>query len=418
MKRLINIFFVVMILTGCSTYNLKPYETEDVDLSIERGKEIITERKNDIEVSFFASNDKQYYLHSVLIENYSSKGVFFDDANIKLYQGNIESDFWEEIPIYTAEEYYDKVKAESNFMLGLLAVSAIISSVDAGYSSSTTSGSFNSYTSNVSGTFNASTSTYDATAAQIQRIATQQQLSNFVDSSEAEIKNLEQSLLYSSDIASGSSYWGVVFSQKADGPDYKFTITIQGEQYEFYYFRDDREEIINPYIDKIRIQQAIYYSYSQKNEIGVGYGFFSPTIPGFSISAGCHLPDYQSYKYSSLEYVDESGEVQGGYGDYIFTGDQVQFSAEGSIKVNSKIAPYTWISGGIGISSLTDYLLADHYFLSGYYYDTRWVPKESGISVTPKAGVDILFGHWFLSGGVLFDDAWNVGYEIAGGISF
>lgn len=418
MRLIVGVLISLLILNGCASYDLRPYETDGIDISVERGKEIMSDKKNNIQVSLLLSNDDQYYRHSVLIENYTLKDIFLNDADIRLYQGNIEKNNWQEIPIFAAEYYYDKVEKEKNFMLFLLAFSAALSSVDAGYSYSNTSGSFRSYSSNISGTYSANTRTYNPAVAQIQRMATQQQLTSYVNSSEAELHDLEESLLYSSDIDSNSSYWGVVFSPKADGPDFKFVITVENEKYEFFYYRDDREEIINPFIDKDRKQYVIYYSFSQKNELGIGYGTFYPTKTGYSISLGCHLPDYQSYRFSSLEYVDDSGEVQGGYGEYIFTGDEVQFSTEASVRINTKIAPYIWVNGGVGISYLKDFLLADHYSIFGDFYDTRWITKEFAISVAPKLGIDVLYGPFFFSGGAFVGDSWNIGYEFSGGISF
>lgn len=401
---------------GCQTYGLKAYVEEDDEYSLNRGKEIVTEREGDIAVSIISEHEDSYHKHSIQIANSRNEMVSFNDQNIRMYQGDYRKKTWEPITVYTAEEYYSKIQRSNNITAVLLALSAIANSATAGQSTSYTSGSYSSYSGLGSGRFSVYTRTYDPAAAYLQQQAAQQQLMSFVSNSEAQLDNLENCLLYSSDIPPETTYCGIVYSKAEKGPDYKLTLEIDNSDFDFYYFRDDREEIVHPYGEKHRPQHAVYYANESERPWGIGYGYYSLKT-GFNVFLEFSYPDYGEYGTPSYESIDVNGEVDG-IGEYSLTGETLEQGYTLGVKINQKVSPHTWTSWGIGFDIDRTCHLAEHFYSTGTYWDTRWINGDPTLSLSPRIGVDLLWGHFLVSPELIWRGFSDIQFGASGGVVF
>lgn len=140
------------------------------------------------------------------------------------------------LSVYSCEQYMKKVRraqAWESFAVGL---AEGLSTVNAGYSTSTTN-SF-AYGSSSSGNSlysasSSSTTTYDANAAYQARILSQQRMSDFSDNQWNELKSKQMGYLKKNTIYPGESIQGYVHIKRISGIAIYITININNAEYNF-----------------------------------------------------------------------------------------------------------------------------------------------------------------------------------------
>jgi hypothetical protein len=384
------IILLIPVFVGCTTYSLVSRVDQGQEKSVVRGETMVTDKINNIGVTLLVRRVDKYHKHSVLIENYNNEKIFFNEKYVKVYQGNIESNTWKEIKTYTAGQFYEKRKNEIEGKASSMAFTADIKQI------------FNSSENELS--------------ASIKRIADQQQINRFVDSGSNELSNLQETLLYSSDIPPFSSYWGVVFSKDALGPDYKIVIYVEGQQFNFFYSRADREEFIDRYSEKDRAQHLVFFKVSHDDINGLGYGFYPQRI-GFSLALMGEEADFGDYESTDSVTINANGEVEG-TGTYDFSGDTLVSVGGIDLEINTKISKFMWLNAGIGFNKHDTYMLFDHYDTSGEFNERRWILKDYELSFDPKIGLDVLYGHFFIKSGLVLSDLHDLGVEFGLGYVF
>jgi len=170
------------------------------------------------------------------VKNYRSEAVSVDDSTVMLEESGLP------LKVYHAEEYYKKRHNEIVAGAVLMAVSAAMSTANAGYSTSTTYGSYsrNDYYHNSRGTYTSTTTTYDPTAAAIERDIAFSNVSQFAKGGRAELDFLKSSLFFPSDIEPNGEYFGIIVADfgRRESSTMDLTISFGGASFSFTFDKE------------------------------------------------------------------------------------------------------------------------------------------------------------------------------------
>ena len=281
-KIIINLLLTLSMFTIYSyDFNLQGIKTENNTFTFYRGNSIQTVQNEKFLISMQANNTDEGIQFCTSITNYSGENLFFDDNCIKVYQGDHGTNKWEPIEYLTANEYYKKQKSIATANAIITGISLGLAAANAGYSTYRGSGYYLGYR------YTYSARVYNPTEAMIALQNSQIALNNVAQKNGNWLDYLQNNLLYSSDIPAGDNYNGVFYTSKKRGPDYKVVFEItDNDIFEFYFRRDDRDEILNPWKDKRRNRHCVvagispigqhgslYYEWNRAKGVGVYTGF-------------------------------------------------------------------------------------------------------------------------------------------------
>jgi hypothetical protein len=161
---------------------------------------------------------KSEIMVKVTVRNNSTEELFLKDTDFKV-ENSYDGVVWEELKVYSSEEYYSKEKTAYTVGAVLLVLSATADTATAGYGTASTSGSVygtSSYGS-YSGTYSGTTSYYDPAAAELAAQRNAEMVSQYAQEGQGWLQLLEENLFYSKDLQPGEAYFGLVFSKKGRG---------------------------------------------------------------------------------------------------------------------------------------------------------------------------------------------------------
>lgn len=398
---------LMVMLAGCTTYELIPLDTGGEQLHYERGRALVTKTAGGIDVSHAVSVDESSFEHVFLIENKSGAAIFFDEDAMRFYSGNHETGRWELQEFRSAQDFYTHQERTSVLVTGLLFFTAVSGMFDDDPGVLTAT----EFTAPGGLSVRSEVSFLHA----CNRMDLLLDLAEYVDLSESSLEQLHDSLLFSSEIPDGGSHMGIVYTEAAQGPDFRIEALIEGEVYDFYFFRSDREEILDPYAEKHRDRYTLSFKRSSSQELGLSWGYH-PEGTGFSLAAGFHLPELGSYGRPLMLEVTETGEVLGS-GAFVQK-DAAEYLKVGvDLKINRKVSSYSWLNAGIGVNYREEYRLYERYHDTGIYRDTSWLRIGESFSFSPKAGVDILYGPCCISPAAVYEDLSGWIFEIGAGLA-
>jgi hypothetical protein len=420
-----SIFFSVTIFTvlgamSCATYYIRP--TSDLntgEIHLDRGVEYVVQRRGDIGLIIAAArvdNEIQFFAS---IKNFSDRRIRFTDDAIAFVQGYDPQSQWADLRTYTAREYYDKERTEYITGAVLLAVAAAADTASAGYGNASSSGSFSGTAGGSSywGTYRSSTEFYDPAAAQLAIANNQREAASYANRGETWLTFLEDNLLWPSDIAPDGEYSGFVYAENGGGPRYHLQMEIDDKDFDLYFERSDLSEMRNPEVLQARPRWGIKYSFTPLTPLGGEIAYYRTDGIGGYAGFRASLVEYGSYD-TGYESVGANNVVDG-VGDYTFRSEEVTQFWEPYAGLNFHLTGPLWIKAGATVLLADRYTLADHYFSTGTYWDTRWIQNvPMGIAVGPQVSIDFLLNPIQLGIGVIAPGFETVQVDITGGITF
>lgn len=308
-------------LTSCtSLFEFENVKTTDNDISIDRGNSFQTVQNNDIAVSLHGKNveDESEACIVAGIRNKSRVGAYqFNDSNVTVYEGNVDTDKWNKILNWDASSYYKEAKSEAASREFFQAVSGVLNVANASWE--------------------AQSSEYSTTNTDvlITSLVENQKMRNIVDADQHQLSFLEDNLLYNSDIRANETYNGVFFFPvNNDYPDYKVTYADNySKPLDFYFNRSDRAEILNPWLDQSRPRFSLVVEQAPSLEVTSLTMHYSKS-KGLGYYNG--LDFYYMTKDNSTSLTATDKPKLFGFG-YSFGG-------------NIKVAPYSWLFMGFDVA--------------------------------------------------------------------
>ena len=233
-------------LLSCTSFELIP----DADLSTsgtimrtERGQRSLVTAVDDFVVTIRPETVGNKFFMHVLIHNTGEEYVSVGEDMFSFIESKNESGPWKPVYLYTAKEYYNKREREIVAGRILTLVSAVLTSVDAGTSTSYTSGSYQSstygrrryYTSR--GSYSSTTTTYDSTKAALERDIAFRNVREYTNSSQEELDYLKETLFFDNDISADSEYYGTVVMEQGSrtAEHYVFKMQVGNSAFHFQF---------------------------------------------------------------------------------------------------------------------------------------------------------------------------------------
>lgn len=351
-KKDLSILFIsilcIVIFNSCSsTFSFENVVSDQNTLTLERGKVFQTIEKDDLEVSLYAKdvvNETEATIVAKIVNSSETEDYDFDDSFISIYQGNIDDDKWNLVREWNAKSYFKSAKDAATSKAFWRVLDGIIDISRTRESCSTTisSTTYMDSTSTVSYTTSYSSDEYSAIFLPLNT------MDQVLDYNYKSLSFLESHLLYPSTIKSDCYYTGVLYFPVDNAyPDYKVMYKDESnEPLNFYFNRSDREEILNPYLDKSRERNGAILSLSSNfDRMDLMMINSSANLFGFYSGISMYNP--------SVEITElEVGQFQG-----------VGFETGLSLK----LFPYTWLLGGMDFAKGVTIPMGENDFSEFYY---------------------------------------------------
>jgi len=234
--------FPVLLLVSCATYSFVPLENPSIKLSRDRGNITPIYVDDLLGVSVVPKIIKSYLSLQIIVRNNSNANLYMADSFFNCYisKDNVN---WKQIKRYSSKEFYKK--EYDSYIAGavLMAISAGLNSVSAGYGNSKTSGRFYGYSSNgtVAGTYDSNTTYYDPVAAELARQRNQANIESYASNGKQWLAFLENNLFYDKDIAPAEMYSGLVFADFEPQTYLKISISINGTDKAVFVYKVEKD---------------------------------------------------------------------------------------------------------------------------------------------------------------------------------
>jgi hypothetical protein len=237
---------VVLLFSSCVSYQMIPVESEDTIIRTNRGSQILISSRDVITVAASAEiTEKKVYLH-LLVKNNTDQFCGVNDADVKLIEWSEETGT-RSLYVYHADEYYQKRRKEIITGQVLMAISAALSSFNAGYSTYNTYGNDNysgydrsGYYSGF-GSYTGTATVYSSSQAALEREIAFSRAQNYINGGNAELEYLKNTLFYPSEIAPHDEYYGIIVAEMGatSSSQMEYTIVIAGERIVLRFNKED-----------------------------------------------------------------------------------------------------------------------------------------------------------------------------------
>ena len=228
---------LVLLFSSCVSYQMIPVESEDTTIRTNRGSQILMSSRDAITVAASAEiTGKKIYLH-LLVKNNTDQFSEVNDDDVKLVEWSEETGT-RSLYVYHADEYYQKRRKEIITGQVLMAISAALSSFNAGYSTYNTYGNYNysgygrsGYYSGF-GSYTGTTTVYSSAQAALEREIAFSRAQNYINGGNAELEYLKNALFYPSEIPPHGEYYGIIVAEmgSSSSSQMEYRLVIAGER--------------------------------------------------------------------------------------------------------------------------------------------------------------------------------------------
>lgn len=422
------------------------------------GKSIVLKHsKSGIEVSVIASRDKKTssLICALQIKNNSSQDFNFNEENLVVYEGNYETNEWQEKHYLSASKLYAKRKAE---LYNNLNLNYFYRDYDYDFDFNynpppLSSEKFSKRSPKIpldkNYEFYKGKSPYkkEMQSSPLEPLFATLEFFDFLDSlsTDDELEFLQENLLFSKKISSGESYSGIILIDEGSKPDYKISLKISDfadfadlsenslsqeksaessesqeksaekqEILEFKFTKSNREDILHPFRDRNYGRHAftfaltlpherwgIYYIYAGKI-IGAYGGLSFPFGSNYSECFGTALNND-----SSLASVEFDSDIDSSYFyKTSATGNSTYEMSGFCVGLTVKTIPHTWLMVGCSFDFRQDYYEGYVYYKDKdsssenfTYWTNAWFRAENTqLYFSPQLGVSAIFDFIDISG--------------------
>jgi hypothetical protein len=216
-----------MVVASCTTFRLVPQADEDTTVRYNRGNQIANALKDRVGVSVSTDVVGNLIYFHIIVKNFREQNLYVDDTSAQLTEEGLVDPFTDSIRVYRADEYYQKRHGEIVAGQVLMALSAVMSTANAGRSTSHTTVYYgrNRYYRGY-GTYSYTTYTYDSARAAMEREVAFANVRDYVNGTNMELEYLQNTLFYPSDVDPGDEYYGIIISEFGKTDDSKMTLSL------------------------------------------------------------------------------------------------------------------------------------------------------------------------------------------------
>jgi hypothetical protein len=240
-----GIVIVVVLLSSCITYRLVPQETSGNRIKYDRGNQVLFAHDDKMAVATSAQVYKGRIYFNVLAKNLTEREMHLEDSGATLVEIGIDGKSLP-IKVYRAEEYYEKRKIEIVTGQVLMVLSAALSTINAGRSTSYTNGNYSVYGQNRNhyysgfGSYNSVTTTYDPAAAAMEREIAFANVRDYANGTRQELDYLKDTLFFPSDVGANGEYFGIIVSDfgGSDASYMIFELGFESSRFRFEFNKD------------------------------------------------------------------------------------------------------------------------------------------------------------------------------------
>lgn len=425
MKKLVgfvSLLTVVLIsLVSCTTsFGLIAVDTPENTITVERGKVYQSVVDDDVALILHGKDVYDDNKVSVIVglSNLTNKTYEFNDSQIEIYTGNVDDNHWEKAGNWDAQSYYQQARKEAGarkFWTGFANAMYVASAALGSTSNSTVYSPGSGYQT-------ISTRTYNPANVAITGMLASQEMDRVVSSNELTLSFLQQNLLYDTQVDPYKNYFGLLlFPVDKNAPDYKLSFRDHSNKtMEFFFSRTDREEIINPWLDKSKSRHSVLFSHAiGKDKMSLTYSYSKPTgigwYTGLSLYNMLNKPtvvsgDYYSWwsdtddNFSFDVDPDPSDDHYYYYmydGSFIPDGKKIIQKVGIPIGITIKIVPYWWLTLGCEISGETKVFyrgsLKYKYYSESVFktYSNSCYVEDDGDDgyFSPQVGMNFIINH-------------------------
>jgi hypothetical protein len=221
-----------------------PLKDDKTTIRYDRGTPILYELADRIGVTVSTQVYGSHIYFHTIVRNFRENAIHAEDTSVFLQEHNAEGN--ENPKVYRAEEYYQQRRGQIIAGQVLMAVSAALSTANAGYSTSRTSGYYSAYGQSRNryyrgyGYYSATTYTYDSAKAAMERDIAFSNVRDYVNGTNQELDYLRNTLFYPSDIDSGAEYYGIIVADfgATSNSTLKLSMEIEGVPFLFTFQKE------------------------------------------------------------------------------------------------------------------------------------------------------------------------------------
>lgn len=371
LKLSILVIFIICLFSSCVTVpvELVSVQREDNEIDIDRGQQYQSNDTKNLSIMIHGDDiENNEGMVSIGLLNKAERSYSFDDSQVSIYGGNIDSEQWELVTNWDAMSYFSRKQRDAknaefwNAFAGAMSVASAsmgslsTSTVNTGYGSATIT-----------------TTTYNPADVAMTAMVANNNLNSMKAANASYLSTLQDVLLFDSRIAPSDVYAGLVFFEAKDQyPDYKIVISDGLESKNFYFSRADREEITNPWLDQSHPLHSVSYSIPLNGRNAVQYNYLHNSGIGFYCGASwysnqsrngyvdaheyfLHLNQRRRNEwYFTLSFDPNPNDVEDADAySYVYkiTERRYRHVAGGLCGINFKIVPHFWMALGLEISA-------------------------------------------------------------------
>jgi len=220
-------------LSSCVTYRLLPQEDQDASIKYNRGIPVLSALKDQIGVAISSQvhGDRIYF--QLIARNFRDGSLYLDDSRAELSEIDLVEIAPVNLKVYRADEYYQLRRNQIITGQVVMAVAAVMSTANAGRSTSYTRGYYSTYGHTRSsyyrgyGTYSATIYTYDSARAAMEREIAFSNVREYINGTNAELDYLQNTLFYPSDVDSKGEYFGIIVADLGKAANSEMTLSIE-----------------------------------------------------------------------------------------------------------------------------------------------------------------------------------------------
>jgi hypothetical protein len=232
--KTVHVFLIVttVSLFSCATYRLLPQEDLDNTIKYTRGTQVLYALKDQIGVAITSEVNVDRIYFQLVVRNFRDSSLYLDDSSVKLSEIDATEAAPVDLKVYRADEYYQLRRKQIVTAQVLMAVSAAMSTANAGNSTSYTRGNYSAYGHTRNnyyrgyGSYSSTTYTYDSAKAAMEREIAFSNVRDYVNGTNAELDYLHNTLFYPSDIDSNGEYFGIVVAELGKAANTQMTLRM------------------------------------------------------------------------------------------------------------------------------------------------------------------------------------------------
>ena len=250
LRRLLLPVGFLAVLTSCMTWQIVPQASENTTIKFNRGQQTLFSGNDSVAVVVSAQLDREQIYFQIIVKNLSDQNLYVDDSHIRLTETSPLGGFPAEVKVYGADEYYKMRQKEILAGQIFVAVAGVMSTLDAGRTTTTTTVTTGHYSSYGRGrrsyyrgfqTTTYTTTTYDSALAEYQREVAFSNVRDYINGTNRELDYLRDTLFYPTDIDPHGEYYGLVVAKMGESAESLMKLSVEFDNMHFdFNFRKDQ----------------------------------------------------------------------------------------------------------------------------------------------------------------------------------